>query len=265
MKNKQIVFSDIDGTLLTSTLEISPDTVAAIRALAQRGVPFVIVSARGPMAIAPLLAKYDLVCPEICYSGALLRDEHGKVLYHKPLGKATAKAVIDYLRTLPYDTSTCVYSPDQWISPDRNDPRVQSEERIVEAQSVQGTVDDITDDVSKLLVVTSKADLDGVEAAVKQAFPYCTVVRSGSFLLEVMAGGVNKAEGVRLYCQLTGASPADCIAFGDHYNDVEMLRVVGRGYLMGNAPKELLATLPLHTDDNNHDGIPHALRKEGIV
>lgn len=262
---KRIVFSDIDGTLLTSDLRISSATLAAIDGLASKQIPFVIVSARGPMAIAPLLAKYNMHCPQICYSGALLLDEDGKVLFHKPLGKDRAKKVLEFLKTLPYDTSTCVYSPDQWISPDRNDVRVQSEERIVEAQSTQGTVDDIVGEVSKLLVVTSEAELDGVEAAVKDKFADCTVVRSGNFVLEVMAGGVNKAEGVKSYCAICGVSSDDCVAFGDHYNDVEMLCCVGNGFLMGNAPKALLDKLPLHTADNNHDGIVVALQKLNLI
>lgn len=262
---KTIVFSDIDGTLLTSDLRISTATLAAVKQLASKGVPFVIVSARGPMAIAPLVAKYGIKCAEICYSGALLLDEDGNELYHKPLGKEAAKNVLAFLKTLPYDTSTCVYSPDQWISPNRNDLRVQSEERIVEAQSTEGTVDDIVGEVSKLLVVTSAEELDAVEAAVKNRFTDCTVVRSGSFMLEVMAGGVNKAEGVKLYCRLKGVSPSDCIAFGDHYNDVEMLQCVGKGYLMGNAPQALLDKLPLHTADNNHDGIAVALEKSNLI
>ena len=43
---KTIVFSDVDGTLLTDDKRVRPATRAAVRTLAKRGIPFVIVSAR---------------------------------------------------------------------------------------------------------------------------------------------------------------------------------------------------------------------------
>ena len=55
------------------------------------------------------------------------------------------------------------------------------------------------------------------------------------------------------------------MAFGDNYNDEDMLRAVEHGYLMANAPEPLLRRLPLHTLDHNHDGIYAALREAGLV
>ena len=46
-----IVFSDIDGTLLSSDLTITPQTLRAIRQLQARQIPFVIISARSPSGI----------------------------------------------------------------------------------------------------------------------------------------------------------------------------------------------------------------------
>ena len=34
---------------------------------------------------------------------------------------------------------------------------------------------------------------------------------------------------------LFGITPEECVAFGDQYNDVEMLETVGMGYAMSNA------------------------------
>ena len=51
----KIVFSDIDGTLLAPCHRLLPQTRQAVLGLEARGVPFVIVTARGPTAVAPLL------------------------------------------------------------------------------------------------------------------------------------------------------------------------------------------------------------------
>ena len=98
-----------------------------------------------------------------------------------------------------------------------------------------------------------------------EAFPGYSIVRSADTLLEVMAGGVTKAWGVRQACAHYGISLEEAAAFGDNYNDMEMLQAVGRGFLMGNAPRELLERFPRHTADNAHDGVGQALRQLGLA
>ena len=49
-----VVFTDVDGTLLDGEHRVSPRTAAAARALAERGVPLVLVSARMPEALVAI-------------------------------------------------------------------------------------------------------------------------------------------------------------------------------------------------------------------
>lgn len=53
----QAVFSDIDGTLLTSEHVVSPLTSSAIHTLTDQGVLFTISSARSPSGIRPIIKK----------------------------------------------------------------------------------------------------------------------------------------------------------------------------------------------------------------
>ena len=77
---------------------------------------------------------------------------------------------------------------------------------------------------------------------------------------------MNKAKGIRKFCELFSIATEDSVAFGDNYNDLEMLYTVGCGILMGNAPVAILETFPGKvTLDNNHDGIPVALKDLGLI
>ena len=81
-----------------------------------------------------------------------------------------------------------------------------------------------------------------------------------------MPAGMNKAKGIRKFCELFSIATEDSVAFGDNYNDLEMLYTVGCGILMGNAPVAILETFPGKvTLDNNHDGIPVALKDLGLI
>lgn len=58
-------------------------------------------------------------------------------------------------------------------------------------------------------------------------------MKSSETLLEVMEYGVTKAKAVRTLCDFFGIDIRDTIAFGDNYNDVDMLEAVGHGVVMG--------------------------------
>lgn len=134
------------------------------------------------------------------------------------------------------------------------------------AEARDGGVDSIErDEVQKLLCICDPEDTLEVECRLSERFPELTVVKSSDILIEVMPAGLSKAGAVRFLCEHWGVDPADALAFGDNYNDVPMLEVAGHGYLMGNAPDELLARMPLHAPSNDEDGVARALEELGFV
>ncbi len=75
------VFSDIDGTLLNSQHQITPKTVQAIQRIHRQGIPFILVSARPPLAMTPYTTQLQLQNALVCYSGALILDNDLNPLY----------------------------------------------------------------------------------------------------------------------------------------------------------------------------------------
>ena len=57
----------------------------------------------------------------------------------------------------------------------------------------------------------------------------------------------NKGIGVQSLCRALGFAPDEVMAFGDNYNDVSMLDLVGTPYIMDGAAAELRRRYPLHT------------------
>ena len=101
----EIVFSDVDGTLLNSKHQILPSTLFAIQSLRQQGIPFVIISARSPSGIYPIQEKYQFKSPVISYSGALILDEDKKILYSRGFSRELAKEVIAFIEKNQFDCS----------------------------------------------------------------------------------------------------------------------------------------------------------------
>ena len=262
------VFSDVDGTLLNSAHRVTPRTAEWIRKLGEMDIPFVIVSARSPSGIYPIMKRNGFRSALIAYSGALIMDEDRNVLYNRQIPRDLAAGIERFFNEKKrsdksFDMSWCIYSADDWISPNRSDPRIAREERIVAAQSREGTVEDLAPGagVNKFLCICAPGTILEIEKEVKKSFPEVEAVRSSDILLEIMAKGISKADALERYCAHLGITPQETIAFGDNYNDVEMLEAAGISCVMGNAPEEILRRFPLHTADNDHDGIAEALEQ----
>ena len=75
--------------------------------------------------------------------------------------------------------------------------------------------------------------------------------------LEVMHAGVHKGNAVRAVLEQHGLEMSQAVAFGDGMNDFEMLSMVGRGVVMGNAHDRLKLALPNHdqTLSSDEDGV----------
>ena len=115
------VFSDVDGTLLNSSHRVTPRTGEWIHRLTNMGIPFVIVSARSPSGIYPIMRRNDFRSALIAYSGALIMDADRNILFSREIERALALKIEQFFEKKKYDMSWCIYSGDDWLSRDRSD------------------------------------------------------------------------------------------------------------------------------------------------
>lgn len=264
----RIVFSDADGTLLDSGQRMLADTLYSIRELKRRDIHFVIVSARSPEGIHTILKNNGFTSPLIAFSGALVMDENMKLLHSEGLSKDTAAKVIRYAEKNCHDCVWNLYTAERWITEDATDPRVVKEESIVGTHAEEGSPDMLPVDacIGKVLLMCRHDQILDIERRIRAVFPSLSVTRSSSSLIEIMHGGVSKRSAAEFLCRRYGISMESAAAFGDSYNDREMLEAVGMPFLMGNAPEELKKEFSLSlTDSNDENGIYNALVSIGAV
>lgn len=267
MPSCKIVFSDIDGTVLTTDHRVTPLTNKAIHRLQEQNIPFVLVSARSPSGIYPIMQENNFNGPIISYSGALILNQNHEFVYNTGIPKHEAIQIIHYAEEKKLDVHWCAYCGDEWVVKDKSSPRVQLEERTVKAQSIEKPLEAFAENASfnKIMFICSLHKIAEIEQEMKLAFPEYSIVQSSKLMLEIMKKGINKGEAVKNLCNIWNIDPKDALAFGDNYNDLPMLKSVGHGYLMGNAPEPLKKQIPNITLDNNHDGIYDALTKLNLI
>ena len=252
-----VVFTDVDGTLLDSGHRVTPRAVEASRALAERGVPLVLVSARMPEALADIRRELGNVGPVVCYSGAYVLDAAGAELLSRPIPLGCALEVRDYVACAVPEACCMAYGYHTWVTFDRTDPRVSREEKIVGVESVEGTLEEHFSErgIHKFLLVGEPAVVERAEREVGAAFPNLKVVRSSPILCEVMDGQASKTEGIQAVCEHLGVAQEEAVALGDGRNDLDMLRAVPESWAMANAPAEVReAAARVTALDNDHDG-----------
>ena len=88
-----------------------------------------------------------------------------------------------------------------------------------------------------------------------------TVLRSMPFFLEFLNPRGSKGQSLMLLADDLGIHRENTIAFGDAGNDTDMLEAAGTGIAMANGTEDAKAAADFVTLDNDHDGIPAALRK----
>jgi len=220
------VFSDFDGTLLTSDHRISPKTLDAIQRITKQGIPFTPISARSPLGIWPyakLIENYNII---VAFSGALILDKNATPIYSVQIDPADIqdnKWVI-YERSVtgiqidPYDESA-VYSP------------------------------------HKIQIIGETDEVIAIEQILKEKFPHLSICRSHANFLEVMHKSATKGNAVRFLEDYFHVKMEECVAFGDNFNDLDMLESVGLGVAMGNAPDEIKQAANRVTASHNDDGI----------
>ena len=258
-----LIFSDIDGSLINSKQEVTPKTKMAIQRQIIKGDVFVPVSARMPKAIMSVVGEITKVCPMVAYNGALVLDEMGHTPESRSMPSAKAAKICTYIEHKNNGVVWNVYSGNNWYYfPGNNDELVKNEEKIVKFKAQPSSIAEISqlENVHKILLMGTPDLLDATQKDLQQLYPEFYIVKSAANLLEVVVKGVSKGQGAKVVAQALSADLKKCWAFGDNYNDEKMLQSVGHPVVMGNAPENLKRKFAT-TLDNNHDGIAAVLDK----
>ncbi|AEF25970.1 Cof-type HAD-IIB family hydrolase [Streptococcus parauberis] len=260
---EKIIFSDIDGTLINDHLEVTPRTVQSLKKAIANDTLFVPVSARMPLAIEPLINNISENSPIISYNGALIQNEDGETIDSITIDLEEVIQLCTFIEESSQNVYWNVYSNNNWLSQDKENFWIKREEKIVDIHSNESTINEISKlkEVHKLLIMGDTNEIIECEKILLRKFPDLSCSKSTPYYLEIMRKGINKGKAVKILADYYHIDLTDTIAFGDNFNDIDMLQTVGKGYVMLNAPQEVKQLIGNITNSNNFDGIAEVLEK----
>ena len=264
----KIILSDIDGTFLKDDKTFTALHAKAIKAVVDKGLKFVFVSARMPEAIYPITDAIGMAhTPVISYGGGLVLTENEEILFDKKISADDAKNILAEMKRGWQDITINYYTGRRWFV-EEIDWRAQREVDITSAQVDVAKFDNLLNEnilPNKILVMCEPPTCEEMERELGKKFPSLNVVRSAPYLLEVMDKSISKATGIEVLLKHYGFTLDEAVAFGDNYNDIEMLELVPQSVVMANAPDAVKKLAAAVTDSNEDSGIYTYLVKIGVI
>lgn len=256
----QLICSDIDGTLLNKERQLSKKIISKIKELAH--IPFVLISSRMPKAMIHLQQELSITnLPMIAYNGGLIID-NGTILDTTEIDIDITKSIADFCTETEIHIS--LYHNNEWYVP-AMDYWAKREENNTK---VTPTINPILETIKKwkneekgahkVMCMGNENEIDSLVSFIKKNFDKTIIgYRSKPTYLEISHKSISKKTAIRTLLKLKypEIKMKNIMAFGDNYNDIEMLKNVGVGVAVKNAKQEVLKIAKHNTESNINDGV----------
>lgn len=267
----RVLFTDLDGTLLNDTKEVTPGNQAAIDEALAKGHKIVVCTGR-PLASARVCAaKAGLDkegCYVICFNGGQIYDPYNeKTVYGQTFSKETAARIVD--EALKRNLHIQGYTDTEILAArDTEELRAYAAVNRLPYRIVPDAASVVPEDPYKLIAITTsepeeraknlKFQKEVIEPLAGEVHSFF----SNDRFQEIVPEGISKGFAVRWFCDYMGIPIENSVAAGDAQNDVEMLKAAHVGAVMCNAYPGIAEYGDYITEhDNNHDGVAEIIRK----
>ncbi len=263
MTSPNLIFFDIDGTLLDASGQIPLSAQRAISLAQKKGNLCFVNTGRPYSHLVPSVRSLPFdgyICS--CGQQILL---NGQTILHARFSPAEAKEIVALVEACHLDA---VYEAEHGVwfqSTHVSNPSVDLTKAhfITLGFDVDGYIDTGDFCFDKFCVWTQEDSNRSL--FIKKARAFCTIIERKGNLIELVRKGYSKETGIHAVIDHFGATLDRTYALGDSTNDLPMLRCVSHGIAMGNAPEIVQSAADYVTQTAEDDGIYNALAHYGLI
>lgn len=259
--------SDIDGTLLNSERNLSPRLKAVVADLSDN-FPVILASSRMPDAMRHLVHDMKrFPQPLISYNGGYVLSAEGDMLEDVSIPVDLVAKIL--LLTHKTDIHVSLFQGENWYE-EKDDYWSQREIRNTKVECTWMAGQDVVELWSKGNSGAHKVMCMGTSEEIAWLFGELHFEHSGDLhlyrssdtYLEIAPRSISKATGLKKILEHAfDFGMESVIAFGDNYNDIDLLQSVGWGVAVDNARMEVKAVAKEITLTNKEDGVAATLEK----
>lgn len=249
----RIVATDLDGTLLGADHRVSRRSMQVLAEVQAAGILVVAATGRGPLAL-PSFEPRGIVELAVCSNGAAVVDlATDEIIEQTDLaGDAAAAAMEDARAAIP---GACF----AWESPHGfgwEGTFSAFGRTLIDSYPHDKSDFDVDVSFTKLFVAAPDLGYLALAERVKDSLSIPAEVSSaGNPFVVITAANVTKATALARLCERNELQPQNVVAFGDSWNDLEMLQWAGLGVAMGNANDDVKAAADAMAGSHDDDGV----------
>ena len=270
MPDIRLITLDLDGTLLNSKKELSPENAAALQWAADQGIEIVPTTGRFYGGMPEVIRNLPYLHYAITINGAQVYD----VLNDVGIAKAEipvqrAVELMAWLDQFPviYD---CFMDNWGWMTrslQEKADEFAPNEHYAKMLKELRTPVDELKvfltergHDIQKSQFFAKDMDLRArLMEEIPQRFPGLIVSSAVVNNVEINDRNAHKGNAIRQLAQHLGLEMSQVLAFGDGSNDITMLQEAGIGVCMENGLDSVKAIADYITDSCDEDGVAKAI------
>jgi Cof subfamily protein (haloacid dehalogenase superfamily) len=257
----KLIASDMDHTLLTEKGELPPEFDNYIARLEEIGIDFVIASGRPLYTLKDIFSNIKNELGFIADNGGIVSYK-GEILFKSLISPLTYQAMVAFIEEKTEGIAILCGLETAFLSEESKTHEnflktFYSNIRFVpKLEKVNAEVDKIT------IYLPNKNSEACYEKIVK---PYYggdfSVTVGDSIWIDIMNYGINKGKAMRILGEHLHIDGSQMMAFGDTYNDIEMLQAVEYSYIVENAHEEMKRYAKFITETNDNFGVIKVIDK----
>lgn len=234
MKKINIIFFDIDGTLLNMhAAKMSEKTLEALKQLQKNGIKLCIATGRSPVTL-PVFDDIEFDA-YLTFNGSLCYNPSG-VIFSNPLPSEDVKKIIQ--NTAKMGRPVSIATKDRLASNGSDDDLEDYFSFANQTLEIAADFDSVCEEeIYQIMTGGREEEYSSILQDVKGA----KITAWWDRAVDIIPVDGGKGIGIQKILDFYGFDKTEAMAFGDGNNDIAMFEAVGTGVAMGNASPQLKA------------------------
>lgn len=256
----RLIATDLDGTLLDDQKRIPEEFFPTVKALEGK-TTFVVASGRSYPKVEQDFMEGLKQLYFICDNGAAVWHQ-GRLLQHQSFSREELAQLIEELQKIPHILAILcgvkgVYHLDGGEEFERDLRSYYINDHVVQ------DLNQVEDEILKLAVCDLQGPENNSYPRLKDRFgEQFHLAISGRVWVDIMPAGINKGRALASLQRELGVSREETMAFGDFYNDVELLAQAEYSYVMENADQDMKQYGKRIAPSNNQNGVMRVIGEQ---
>ncbi|MGL5088225.1 MAG: Cof-type HAD-IIB family hydrolase [Cetobacterium sp.] len=248
----ELIISDLDGTLVNNNKEVSDYTKKIVCLLKQMGIHFIIATGRNLSGAKLIYDELNLDSEIVCNNGSTIYNNKGELIFQRILDKNIVKDI--FKKSIIEDcTFFATYGNEVYIGEGSLHTINNFLQHPLKNPIELNKENILSYDFEKVVLMDSDNDKLMKLSTLFNSYKEINAFVSQDNYLDIVHFETSKGSALKTIAKSKNIDLKHTIAFGDAFNDYEMLKVAGKGLVMLNGFEELkkeFQTLAFTNDEN---------------